>query len=208
MESVKSILEALLPNEAVWFPWAHYYASLPLFPFFSTVHFILTAFALRSERGSLQFTFNHPVASCAMTFIVASSGNILANLLLAKPLLDCALNGWAIVVCILCWYLIYFSPFDVFYYLCAATPVQLILHTIEEFARAKKVLSGVVMAMTLYPNSMVAMAIVGMFKGNSVLYQAVISLVTQLTFCACRQWKTLGCHLVQAHLPVSNCWYA
>jgi len=47
--------------------------------------------------------------------------------------------------------------------------VQLILHTIEEFARAKKVLSGVVMAMALYPDSVVAMAIVGMFKGNSVM---------------------------------------
>ena len=67
-----------------------------------------------------------------------------------------------------CRYLIYFSPFDVFYYLCAATPVRLMLLTIHEFARAKKVLSGVTMAAALYPNSLVAMAIVGMFKGRPV----------------------------------------
>ena len=65
-------------------------------------------------------------------------------------------------------YLIYFCPFDVFYYLCAATPVRLMLLTIHEFARAKKVLSGVTMAAALYPNSLVAMAIVGMFKGRPV----------------------------------------
>ena len=67
-----------------------------------------------------------------------------------------------------CRYLIYFSPFDVFYYLCAATPVRLMLLTIHEFARAKKVMSGVTMAAALYPNSLVAMAIVGMFKGSPV----------------------------------------
>ena len=42
------------------------------------------------------------------------------------------------------------------------------LLTIHEFARAKKVLSGVTMAAALYPNSLVAMAIVGMFKGTPV----------------------------------------
>lgn len=42
------------------------------------------------------------------------------------------------------------------------------LLTIHEFARAKKVLSGVTMAAALYPNSLVAMAIVGMFKGSPV----------------------------------------
>ena len=65
-------------------------------------------------------------------------------------------------------YLIYFCPFDVFYYLCAATPVRLTLLAVHEFARAKKVLSGVTMAAALYPNSLVAMAIVGMLKGIPV----------------------------------------
>ena len=38
-----------------------------------------------------------------MTYVVASSGAILANLMLAKPLLDCVVNGWSIVLSIVCW---------------------------------------------------------------------------------------------------------
>ena len=57
MEVLNWTLGTLLPNETVWSPWAHYYASLPLFPFFQTVHFILTAFTLRSERGKCDLGF-------------------------------------------------------------------------------------------------------------------------------------------------------
>ena len=53
MEVLNWTLGTLLPSEAVWSSWAHYYASLPLFPLFQTVHFILTAFKLRSERGKV-----------------------------------------------------------------------------------------------------------------------------------------------------------
>lgn len=53
--------------------------------------------------GSLQFTFKHPIASCVMTFIVASSGSILANLALARPPLETVVNGWAVLTCLLCW---------------------------------------------------------------------------------------------------------
>ena len=56
-----------------------------------------------THTGSLQFTFSHPIASCVMTYVVASSGVILANLMLAKPLLDCVVNGWSIVLSIVCW---------------------------------------------------------------------------------------------------------
>ena len=44
-------------------------------------------------------------------------------------------------------------------------PVQMALLTVEELGRAKKILSGVAMASDLYPQSMLAMAIVGMIKG-------------------------------------------
>lgn len=58
---------------------------------------------LLCTAGSLQFTFKHPIASCVMTFIVASSGSILANLALARPPLEAVVNGWAVLACSLCW---------------------------------------------------------------------------------------------------------
>lgn len=37
---------------------------------------------------------------------------------------------------------------------------------IEELARAKKVLDGVRLAAAVYPNSLIVMALVGMFRGT------------------------------------------
>ena len=71
-------------------------------------------------------------------------------------------------------YIIFFSPFDIAYYLSSAMPILLVLSGIEEFARVKKVFLGVVMASKLYPQSVVAMAIVGMFK--SKLYGSLVVL--------------------------------
>ena len=63
-------------------------------------------------------------------------------------------------------YMVFLSPYDIGYALCLATPVQLSLSVIEELARAKKVYSGVAMAAAVYPQSLLAMAVVGMLKGK------------------------------------------
>ena len=63
-------------------------------------------------------------------------------------------------------YIVFLSPHDIGYSLCLTTPIQLILYMIEEFARAKKVFSGITMAAAVYPKSLLAMAVVGMLKGD------------------------------------------
>ena len=45
----------------------------------------------------------HPVASCVMTYIVASSGGILANLMTGAPPLECVANGWSVAVAVISW---------------------------------------------------------------------------------------------------------
>ena len=46
----------------------------------------------------------HPVASCVMTYIVASSGGILANLMTGAPPLECVANGWSVAIAVISWY--------------------------------------------------------------------------------------------------------
>lgn len=65
-----------------------------------------------------------------------------------------------------CRYLVFFSPLDVCYGLCHFVPVNLALWVVKELARAKKAYSGVLMASTVYPDSLLAMAVVGMLKGE------------------------------------------
>ena len=68
-------------------------------------------------------------------------------------------------------YLIFLGPLDICFHVCASLPVQLALYTVEEVGRAKKILSGVTAASHLYPDSLLAMAVVGLLKGESILYQ-------------------------------------
>ena len=49
----------------------------------------------------------HPVASCVMTYIVASSGGILANLMTGAPPLECVANGWSVAVAVISWYIMH-----------------------------------------------------------------------------------------------------
>ena len=81
-----------------------------------------------------------------------------------------ALHVWGIGVTSLatCRYLVFFSPLDMCYNLCCMPPVTLTLWIIKELSRAKKVYSGVTSAAELYPESILIMAIVGMFKGKGV----------------------------------------
>ncbi len=53
MEEQNNFTAEWLLSTDVWTGLAHYYVSLPLYPVFQTVHFILTAVALRSEKGEL-----------------------------------------------------------------------------------------------------------------------------------------------------------
>ena len=105
---------------------AHYFVTLPLHPLFNTVHFLLTAFALRNEpgknffkkgkklasyrlagllpfAGGVQFAQLHPVASCVMTFLVASSGGILSNFVLGRPPIECLLDLRVVATCMAAW---------------------------------------------------------------------------------------------------------
>ena len=64
-------------------------------------------------------------------------------------------------------YLVFLSPLDTCFHWCSALPVQLALFSVEEVGRAKKILSGVTAASALYPESVLAMAIVGLVKGKN-----------------------------------------
>jgi hypothetical protein len=101
-----------------------------------------------------------------MTFAVASSGGILANLMMGTPPLECVANGWSVLAAVVSWYLVFFSPLNVCFYLCSSMPLQVALFTVEEVARAKKILSGVTAASAHYPHSLIAMAVVGTLKGS------------------------------------------
>ena len=103
-------------------------ALLPTWPVLYIIHAMVTAIALRSEPGIVQYTMhivlclcyhnsspytphtggfrfavNHPVASCVMNMIVASSGSLLMNLMLGRPLVQGVVSEEKALVSVLAW---------------------------------------------------------------------------------------------------------
>ena len=52
MDVLSNIAGMIFPFDLLT-EWARHYAAVPLFPFFTTVHYILTACALRKEPGTI-----------------------------------------------------------------------------------------------------------------------------------------------------------
>jgi hypothetical protein len=88
------------------------HGALPKWPVLTIVHFIITSIALRMEPGGYRFAINYPIASCSINIFIASSGGIIANLILGRPLFQQVADEKAVLCYILIWYLINFSPND------------------------------------------------------------------------------------------------
>lgn len=65
-------------------------------------------------------------------------------------------------------YLVFYSPFDIVYKVCKFLPVKLVLSSLKEVYRCKKVHDGVVHAAKIFPNSYLIMVIIGAVKGELV----------------------------------------
>ena len=70
--------------------------SLEIFQLYGIVYFILLL-------GGYEFSLNYPIASCSITIIVSTSGSLITNLLLGRPLLDSIANEKIILAYILIW---------------------------------------------------------------------------------------------------------
>lgn len=129
--------------------------------------FILIIFILQSQPGSLPFSRKHPLACWVSCMCSIYSGSILCNFLLGEPILGVFKNSNSLLLATIVWYLIFYSPFDMIYRFCKFLPVKIVLATMKEVIRCKKVHDGVSHAAKLYPTGYIIMAMVGTIKVRS-----------------------------------------
>src|SRR5687768_10505291 len=102
------------------------------------------------------------------------SGTILATFLLGEPLLEPLKNTESLILATIIWYLIFYSPLDIAYLLSKTLPCRLIFASLKEMGRCHKVLDGVNAAAKVYPQSYLAMALIGMIRGNGSAFMKPI----------------------------------
>jgi hypothetical protein len=139
-----------------------------MFPYFDIAHSLLCALSVKEDLGANANAFSrkHPLACWLSTMLVVFAGGIVAGALLGEPILAPLKNTPQLLVATACWYIVFYTPFDIGYKVSKFLPIKLVACAMKEIYRAKKVHDGVVHAAKLYPNAWIIMIIIGTLKGN------------------------------------------
>ncbi len=142
------------------------------YPIFDLCHILLCVLTVRKEAGK-DFAHKHPF-SCWLSCLVSSfAGSILCGPLLGKPMFAAFANEEMIFAMTIIFALIFFSPGDFFYKLVTAQPVYVVICTLKEIFRAKKIYAGLQDGQSAYPNSPYFIpVIVAVIKGNGSAFMA------------------------------------
>lgn len=142
--------------------------KLKMFPYFDIAHSLLSALSVKEDLGpgAHAFSRKHPLACWLSTMLVVFAGGMVASALLGEPILGPLKNSPQLLVATICWYVVFYTPFDIGYKVSKFLPVKLAASAMKEIYRAKKIHDGVVHAAKLYPNAYIIMIIIGTLKGN------------------------------------------
>lgn len=115
--------------------------KLKMFPYFDIAHSLLCALSVKEDLGAGAHTFSrkHPLACWLSTMLVVFAGGMVANGLLGEPILAPLKNTPQLLVATACWYIVFYTPFDIGYKVAKFLPIKLVASAMKEIYRAKKV---------------------------------------------------------------------
>lgn len=168
-----------IPDYTLFVEYANTYATLPLFPFFDIAHYIMMIVALRKDAGEgfLSLAENNPLACWLCSMLSCFAGYILSNALLGQSLLAPFAYHLKIGLATLVWYLVCYSPADLFYQLVTSFPGRLVVGPMKEAVRARKVGLGVLQAAQVYPQGFLIMVIIGTVRGSGSAFMRIFERV-------------------------------
>ena len=94
------------------------------------------------------------------------SGSILTNFLLGECLLKDFAYYQHLLLATICWYLIFYSPFDFITRLLRFIPFRFVIGVAKEIHRTKRIYDGVRLALTLYPDGYIIVVCIGAIRGK------------------------------------------
>lgn len=97
--------------------------------------------------------------------LLCFSGSILTNFLLGESLIKEFLHYQHLLLATVCWYLIFYSPLDLFDRLIRFLPIRLLIGVAKEIQRTKKIYTGVHSTLALYPDGYIIVVLIGAIKG-------------------------------------------
>ncbi|CAH8624205.1 unnamed protein product [Schistosoma guineensis] len=152
--------------------------KLRMYPYFDIANYILMSISVKEDTpqsGSVSFSRRHPFSCWLATMLMCFGGAILSNFITGSPLFECFDDTISVLTATVVWYLINYFPFDLLYRLCKILPIRLLVCSLKEVQRAKKIFIGVHHGLHLFPNSPVMCVLLGLLKGVGSLYMRPVS---------------------------------
>lgn len=143
---------------------------LRMYPLFDMCHYLLTALQVREDIQQYQtvstnFTRRHPLSCWLSTMLVCFSGSILSNFLLGESPIKDFYHHQHLLLASLCWYAVFYSPFDLIARLLRFIPIRLLIGIAKEIQRTRKIYDGVQTTLALYPDGYLIVVFIGAIKG-------------------------------------------
>lgn len=153
--------------------------TIKLFPYFDIAHYILMCLVVREDIHLYQtsipnFHKRHPLACYMSSMLLCFGGPMVTHFLLGEPILDDFKTHQNLLIASVVWYLVFFSPFDLFYKVVKFLPVKMVLSACKELQRTRKIYDGVLHGLHLYPNSYVIIVAAGAMKGAGASFLTII----------------------------------
>ena len=98
--------------------------------------------------------------------LVCFSGSILSNFFLGESPIKDFYHHQHLLLASLCWYAVFYSPFDLIARLLRFLPLRLPLGIAKEIQRTRKIYDGVQSTLALYPDGYLIVVFIGAIKGE------------------------------------------
>jgi len=130
-------------NKEVLIDFGSQLAHIRMYPVLDVCHYLLVALQVRddiqqNQAATQNFTRRHPLSCWFSTMLLSFAGSILGNFLLGESPIKDFVHYQHLLLATICWYFVFYSPFDIVVRLLRFVPVRIPIGIAKEIHRTKK----------------------------------------------------------------------
>jgi len=146
--------------------------KFPIFPYLWVPHCIMSSLALRHVYGekACDIAKTNPLSCFIRAILYTYPGGIISCLLLAEPPIAFILTNMPFfITMVISWYLVFFTPKDLFTQFLLKTRVTFIFSMGQDFQRLHLCLAGVNAVAKIHPQAFFYMILIGVCKSSGFM---------------------------------------
>lgn len=144
---------------------SEWFDGVPCFPWLDVPYCIMMAVFLREQKDSVKFAVSYPIASLVVLILYVQANIICVHLLLGLPPVSCLDGAYDSLTAVICWWLVFFCPRDLFMRAFKYEPVQFGVRVLCEIRHARMVMIACKEGHEYFPNHCTIIIFCGLVDG-------------------------------------------